>query len=257
MREIPLPEAPLIAVLAQIRFPPVASIAKEQFIGPFQEQIRQSYPVLRQEQEVNIVVTPDGVNSSGDSTPIWRFLDRSDDPAWKVSLASSFVALDTPRYASRADFLERLRRILEALDHTIAPSTFDRLGVRYVNRVRLEPTDDLTTLVRSEVLGMTTVTPGADANLVHSLADVGFRVRNATLRGRWGRLPAGARLEPLHGAPLDSPSWILDLDMYTDVAGDFDVEGLALTAEQYAEHIHRFFRWAVRPELLRRHGGNV
>ena len=89
MSEIPLPAAPLIAVLAQIKFPSVASIAKEQFIGPFQEQIRQSYPVLRQDQEVNIVVTPEGVNAAGESTPIWRFFDRSDDPEWKVSLASS------------------------------------------------------------------------------------------------------------------------------------------------------------------------
>ena len=32
--EIPLPEAPLIAVVAQIRFPPIVSITREEFIGP-------------------------------------------------------------------------------------------------------------------------------------------------------------------------------------------------------------------------------
>ena len=74
---------------------------------------------------------------------------------------------------------------------------------------------------------------------------------------RWGLIPAGTQLDRLHGEALDSPSWILDLDMYTDVSGDFDVDGLTLTAGQYAEHVHRFFRWAVMPELLRRCGGDV
>ena len=258
VEEIPLPAAPLIAVLAQIRFPPIASIAKQEFIGPFQEQIRRSYPVLRQEREVNVLLTPDGVNSAEDANPIWRFLDRPEDPEWKVSLSSSFVALDTRCYTSRTDFLGRLRRVLEALNSTIEPSTFDRIGVRYVDRVQLdETTDDLAGLVRTEVLGMSTVEPGEGADLVHSLSDAEFRLRDASLRGRWGCLPASAQLDPLHGDPLDTPCWILDLDMYSGVMGEFNVERLTSTAEQYAERIYRFFRWAVRPEFLQRYGGAV
>lgn len=256
--EVPLSNAPLIAVIAQVRFPPIASIAREDFIGPFQERIREAYPVLRQEREVSLLLTPQGVQSGGEATPVWRFLDDGQKPEWKVSLASSFVALDTSHYSSRADFLTRLRTVLDALADTVGPSVCDRLGVRYVDRVVLDdPVVDLASLVKPEVLGVATVAPGPQAELVHSISDTEFRLGDATLHGRWGRLPAGAQLDPFHGDVVDEPSWILDLDMYDTNLGSLDVDGLTSRAATFAERIYRFFRWAVRPDLLRRYGGEV
>ncbi len=256
--EVPLSNSPLIAVIAQVRFPPIASIAREDFIGPFQERIREAYPVLRQEREVSLLLTPQGVQSGGDAAPVWRFLDRGQQPEWKVSLATSFVALDTSRYSSRSDFLTRLRTVLHALAETVGPSVCDRLGVRYVDRVVLDDPDvDLTSLVKPEVLGVATVVSGAHTELVHSIADTEFRLSDATLHGRWGWLPASAQLDPFHGDVVDSPSWILDLDMYDTNPGSLDIEELTSRAATFAERIYRFFRWAVRPDLLRRYGGAV
>ncbi len=258
VEEIALPQAPLIAVVAQIRFPPIASIAREEFIGPFQERIRQQFPVLRQEREVSVVLTPSGVSPGGDPRPIWRFLDRPQDPEWKVSLASSFVSLDTSNYESRADFLRRLRAVLNALAATVAPSTSDRIGIRYVDRVQLDDADvDLKELIKPQVLGMTTVDPGGEANLAHSISDTEFQLGEATLHGRWGLIPPDTQLDPLHGDAVGTPSWILDLDMYTNKISDFDVNRLTSATEGFAAHIYRFFRWAVRPALLRRYGGSV
>ena len=45
-QEVYLPEAPLVKVLCQIRFPTIASIDKKEFIAPFQEAIRHNYPKL-------------------------------------------------------------------------------------------------------------------------------------------------------------------------------------------------------------------
>lgn len=256
--EIPLPEAPLIAVLAQVRFPPITSIAREEFIGPFQELIRHEFPVLRQEREMSVVLTPDGVKASSDSSPVWRFLDRAEDPDWKLSLAPSFIALDTSEYVSRKDFVGRLRSVLDALAETIGPASCDRVGVRYVDRVELDEADtDLSTLVRPEVLGANAVEPGGGAELVHSLSDSEYRLNEATLRARWGRIPPDTGLDPLHGEAVESPSWILDLDMYSTGLGDFDADRLAGMAETFAECIYRVFRWAVLPDLLRRYGGAV
>jgi len=256
--EVPLPRAPLIAVIAQVRFPSVASIVREDFIGPFQERIREAYPVLRQEREVSLVLTPQGVQAGGDSAPVWRFLDRDDSAEWKVSLASSFVALDTSRYTSRNDFLDRLGAVLDALAATVRPSTCDRLGVRYVDRVLLDEDDlSLASLLRAEVLGVATVEPGGDAALVHNISDSEFRLDDAVLHGRWGQLPPRAQLDPFHGDAVDAASWILDLDMYDTNLGGFDVGTLTSRAATFAERIYRFFRWAVRPDLLRRYGGEV
>lgn len=258
VEEIPLSRAPLITVVSQIRFPPITSIAREEFVGPFQERIRQQFPVLRQEREVNVVLTPSGVSPGGDPAPIWRFLDRPQDSGWKVSLAPSFVALDTSTYESRTDFLGRLRAVLAALADTVAPSTSDRIGLRYVDRVPLDQGDgDLEQWIKPQVLGMTPVQPGAGASLTHSVSDTEFQLGDATLHGRWGLIPPNTQLDPLHGDAVDVPSWILDLDMYTSAMRDFDVDRLVATTEGFAAHIYRFFRWAVRPALLRRYGGSV
>jgi uncharacterized protein (TIGR04255 family) len=258
VEEVPLAAAPLIAVIAQVRFPPVVSVAREDFIGPFQERIRKTYPVLRQELESSVVLTPQGVHAGGDAAPVWRFLDNSDQPEWKVSLASSFVALDTSRYSSRADFLGRLHTVLDALAATVNPALCDRMGIRYVDRVLLEePQDQLASLVKPEVLGVAGVDPGSHAALIHSISDTEYRLTDATLHGRWGRIPPKAQLDPSHGDVVDCPSWILDLDMYETNLGPFNVDELTAAAFKFAERIHRFFRWAIQPDFLRRYGGEV
>ncbi len=256
--EIPLPDAPLVAVVAQLRFPPIASITREEFIGPFQEAIRTIYPVLRQEREVNLVLTPQGIGGTGDSGIVWRFRDK--DGSWAVSLAPSFVALDTTAYINRSGFLSRLRVVLDALARCIGPATFDRFGLRYADRVVLDGREGpsaLDRLVRADVRGIGTSPLGSSAELVHTVSDSVFRLPDAVLHGRWGLLPAHAQLDPLHGEAVDHPSWLIDMDMYTEGLSEFDVDHVMEVAAAFAGRIYQFFRWAVEPELLRRYGGAV
>jgi hypothetical protein len=46
--EVPLKDAPLVRVIAQLRFPDSLSVGQRDSIAPFQEAIRAKYPVLRQ-----------------------------------------------------------------------------------------------------------------------------------------------------------------------------------------------------------------
>ena len=48
--EVPLENAPLVRVIAQVRYPLIASLENSSFIGPFQEAIRDDYPTLRPEE---------------------------------------------------------------------------------------------------------------------------------------------------------------------------------------------------------------
>ena len=54
--EIPLRTAPLVRVIAQVRFPVIASIDTRGFIASFQEALREAYPVLRPEMTQGFVV---------------------------------------------------------------------------------------------------------------------------------------------------------------------------------------------------------
>src|SRR4051812_9018248 len=104
--EIPLPAAPLVTVLGQVRFPEIVSIHHKPFIAGFQELVRTDYPVLRDEvlkavafnEHIGTVATSDEV--------IWRFIDET--ASWRLTLTSTFLTLETRKYVSRADFIERL-----------------------------------------------------------------------------------------------------------------------------------------------------
>jgi len=54
--------------------------------------------------------------------------------------------------------------------------------------------------------------------------------------------------------PVDVPSWILDLDMFSTVPFPFEVESILEKAGDFAQRIYALFRWAVTKEFLVRYG---
>lgn len=253
-KEIPLRNAPLVRVIAQVRFPVIVSIEKREFIAPFQEALRDTYPALRPEKIRGFVVGPQEV-APMQSQMVWRFNDV--DGKWRVSLASNFIALETTAYASRSDFLDRLQVALTGLNEHIGPKIVDRLGLRYIDRVIGQDVDDITKLVRPEVIGVLATPLAADAQQALSESLFAVPDTKAQLRARWGRVPPNRTVDPAAIEPVATPSWILDLDMFSVESRLFDTEGLVAEARTYAERIYALFRWAVTDEFLRRYGGDL
>jgi uncharacterized protein (TIGR04255 family) len=72
---------------------------------------------------------------------------------------------------------------------------------------------------------------------------------------RWGHLPPGVTTDPAAIEPVDEPSWILDLDVFTDDSAPFAVDAVLADAQRFADRVYTFFRWAVTNDFLRRYGG--
>ncbi len=251
--EVPLARAPLVRVIAQLRFPVVAALAKLDAVGPFQEAIRDRYPILRSEQPTAFVVGPQGIQIQAGAGNIWRFHDKNDK--WRVSLTTEFVALESFGYVSRDDFVSRLQEVLNSLDKCVKPAVYDRLGIRYVNRLSGPALDDLARLVQPEVLGV-----GAtkfSANLVHTMCESSFRLNSDRLNARWGLLPPGATVDPGAIEPLKELSWILDMDAFTTTQEDFSVDAVTARARSFSSRIYALFRWAVTDEFLARFGART
>jgi uncharacterized protein (TIGR04255 family) len=247
--EIALKDAPLVRVIAQLRFPEILSVEQREFVAPFQEAIRSTYSVLRQEQTQGLL-SPGGV---APPKVAWRF---SDAPGhWRVSLTPEFLALETTKYVSRSDFFGRLKSLAEALDEHVGPGQLDRLGVRYIDRITGDAVDDIATLVRSEVRGIIGTTAGAHA--VHALSEAMFELPDARVVARWGSLPPGLTVDPAVLEPAKDKSWILDLDMFSAAPMPFAVDRTVAEAERYAERIYTIFRWAVTDDFLLRYGGKL
>jgi uncharacterized protein (TIGR04255 family) len=247
--ERPLARAPLVRVIAQLRFPEVLSIERREFVAPFQDSIRAAYPVLRQDHTHGLLLTPAGVGAAKPQVA-WRFSDL--EGVWRVSLTPGFVALETTRYASRGDFLARLRAVLQALGDHVQPAQLDRIGIRYVDRLTGAPLESISALVRPEVRGLAGT--GAAGNMLHSLSETMFESHGARLLARWGCLPPEGTLDPAAIEPIAEPSWILDLDMFSTGAVPFAIDPVVEQARRYAERIYTVFRWAVTDEFLNRFG---
>lgn len=250
--EVPLRSAPLVRVIVQVRFPEILTIEQRDYVAPFQESIRKTYPILRTEHSQGLLLGPGGAAMSARPLTTWRFTDP--EGTWRTSLAPTFVALETTRYTSRADFLGRLGTVVAALQKHIDPAQVDRVGVRYIDRVTGPAVTSLADLVRPEVRGL--VGTPAEGHLAHSITESLFSAGDTErLLTRWGYLPEDATFDPAALEPVPERSWILDLDMFSTRPMPFAPEGIVSTATRYAERIYTVFRWAVTPAFLARFGG--
>lgn len=253
--EVPLTDPPLVRVIAQVRFPLIASLEKREFIAPFQEAIRGSYPVLRPEESRGVVFGPQGVADARSNTS-WRFMEASG--AWRVTLAPDFIALDTTRYSSRDDFMRRLEVVLQALKDHVDPKVVDRLGVRYIDRVSGEHLTDLPQLFRPEVAGILGSPLAEHAHQAISENVLVLPEDEGQVTVRWGLLPAQSTVDPGGLDPIDEPSWILDTDAFQSFPArgrELSVSSVVAKARGFAERNYSVFRWAVTDEFLRRYGG--
>jgi uncharacterized protein (TIGR04255 family) len=248
--EVPLPKAPLVRVIAQVRFPPILAIGGSKTVAPFQETIRAAYPISEDERVHHIVVGPSG-GPNVKEEHVWRFRDRSRN--WRVSLGTNFVSLETKAYQSRADFLERLRGVISGVENTLNPQEAQRLGIRYIDRLTGPAIERISDLVNSEVLGVSQTPVGQAAQ--HVLTDSLFPAEEGQIRARWGSLPPNGTIDPEALEPDRNSSWVLDLDMFRSDPQTFATDELTDTATQFAQRIYTVFRWIVTEEFLKFYGG--
>ena len=248
--EVALANPPLVRVIGQIAFPTLAKISQASVLAPFQERIRSVYPLLTQEEIQHIEMQPTAVPRVR-SDIIWRF--GSADGKWRVSLSSSFLALETTAYTSRTEFVGRMIALATALQATMDPQFYLRLGLRYINRMEGEALARITTLIKPEVLGVLQ-TPFKDA-AQHLITESILRTEEGQLLARWGSLPANATVDPQAVEPIAAPSWIFDLDISATGQWPFEAAAISDRLLGFAKRNYAVFRFVVQNEFLTYYGG--
>ena len=257
LTEVPLPDAPLVKVLTQVRFPMIAKIGTSEGILGFQERLRARYPVTRQESPMVLMVGPAGPIQSQLSGTVWR-MSEANGP-WAVVLAQDFVALETSTYTTRDHLLERWREVLDALSALDpGPTVVDRIGVRYVDQVEGDEfVEAMSTLVRSEILGPSNIERSDGEVLVASVSQALFHLNSMQVKATWGVVPANTVIVPGIDA-VPERSWILDVDAFVEERDQlFSTNRVVEETRLGAQRAYAFFRWAVTDEFLRRFGGEV
>jgi len=254
--EVPLPNAPLVSVIAQVRFPTLLTVRIPERMISFQEAIRNRYPYLQKEDSPPLVVMSGGeARPMGDPVVHWRFADGIGNYKWRVSVTPEFAALETRAYESRRDFLERLKAILQTLEETLGTPTHTmRFGVRYIDQIKGESMSHIEVLLRKEVLG---VAPYAGPDARQLITEFAAAAEPGELLARWGKLPASMTIDPNLLPPISEASWLIDLDVSRAGQFPFEVKGIVETASRAAERVYAVFRWMVTEEFLKAYGGKV
>lgn len=250
--EIPLAAAPLVRVLAQIRHPGLTLLVGDQGAAAALEiarRLNKDYPIYQAVKEAAIVLSPDGIREDSERySNVWRL--RSSDESWQVSITSEFVALETSLYSGRADFHRRLRPILEAYTEVVKPPISTRIGIRYTNRVDVGNTHvEIADLIQPELRGSMGAKAVDNVTLVQSFSHVKYQTSSGGSTISWGLLPASAQFD-ISIEPLQSPSWFLDIDVFTDRRTDFAPDRLVQSSDDMALRAYTHFRWAVTDKFL-------
>lgn len=258
--EVPLTGAPLVRVVAQVRFAPILAIRNPDKVAGFQEAIRMTYPNLAPEHMQHIALQIDGTPSFQDAV-IWRFNSSLKSLQWRVSLGTDFVALETAAYQSRKDFLDRLKVVLDNVESNFRPSEAQRFGLRYVNRIVGEGFERADDLVSPSVLGISRQDPDAQSSLSRAIkflmTEAHLEADEGVIQARWGHLPPNQTYDPDALEPLNKSSWTIDLDMFTRGPQTFVSDELLALATVFAERNYAVFREMVTPEFLNFYGGKA
>lgn len=254
---VQLDSAPLVRVLGQVQFAKIIKISSEQHIGDFQEVVRSEFPFLERDsaQSVQLNFDGHGVQSTANEQVIWRLFNSSKQ--WRASLTPSALTLETFAYTSRQEFLNRFKFLIEALVTSIKPTVATQVGFRYVNRLdQAQDISGLEQLVYSDLVGLLSASLRGRVELTISQAQC--KTLEGQLLVRWGLLPAGATHDPIMAPPVNSRSWMLDIDSFTTAGlstGRFQTDVLIEKTDTMANRAYAFFRWSVKPEFLERFRG--
>lgn len=209
---IPLEKAPLVRVLAQIRWPELANFNLDEVSAAMGRRLGEEYPLVSRHAEMQVTFSPAGLREQANGY-ITRFSSAEEN--WTVSIGNSFIALETSNYSDHRDFIERLQVVLASLKESATIPFTTRIGYRYTNRVVGE--DDLAHLSErfsASVLGGMGVAPQG-SELVHTITESVYRVEAAFLLVRSAQVGPNESIDPTL-APVSETSWILDLDAYDE-----------------------------------------
>ena len=121
-------------VICQLRFPEIPAIGSS-LPAAFQNAIRDEFSRFSSRQE-NLPPKLTGIPGNmalENRPPVINYQFTSNDGLWKVNLTKDFISLACANYTSWEDFARKLDKPLAAFIKLYKPSSFERVGLRYLN----------------------------------------------------------------------------------------------------------------------------
>lgn len=244
---------PLVLVLCQIRFTRKLKISDDAAVAPFQDAIELLYPKVDRVNQHSAQIQlsgagPIGVQSAS-SSPLWQFTDQNGD--WTVSLSQESVSLETRSYAHFEEFVDRLRSVAQALILTIRPTFGTRIGLRYIDEIRVAG-NDWSTAINPKLLGILSE-PSFRENCSQSFSFLNLEAGDAKINIQYGQFPNGTTVVPKPGTDTEEgPFYLLDIDMSQEFVSPsllaMNEAPIIDFVEKFHSTISSLFRWLTTDE---------
>jgi len=118
--------------VCELRFPTILELDRRP-PSEFQAKIRKIYPFYEGQ-----LLEQAGMGGSEEILKERRYLFRSKDQRWTVTVRNFSIALETSSYVDFGDFFSRFKQILNNAKELIDADFFTRIGLRYINLVPIE-----------------------------------------------------------------------------------------------------------------------
>lgn len=236
---------PLVSAVVQIIFPVILKIQTTDGIASFQDKLRNDYPEM--EKQTVIEITP-GSGANKDQLVAWQF--HNEAKTWTVSLNQQSITLFTSAYDTRKDFMEKFGSVIDRFVQEFLPGRAKRIGMRYVNRIPYDTFGKVEESISDDLVG---ILSGGDDNVLHMLTETSFKAKEGTVTARWGKMPAQGTMDAVLLPPIQDPSWIMDVDLFTNESTLFDTPKITSVVESLAERHYAIFCWMTK-EALRKVG---
>jgi uncharacterized protein (TIGR04255 family) len=248
--------SPLLLVLAQVRISPVLQMGE--FVPRIQESLRhQGFPRFRVKRTQEIVIAPKPIFGAHE-----RWLFSNKERTQTVVLAPDFVVLVASVYSVFEEFADILKKVLAIVGETTQVALSDRLGLRYVDVLRLSKGESYRDYLQPGLHGLDAATLGASSVLQQSQVKAETAMGTLVVRlwqsqdGRF--LPpdlegedVAFQIQPEPGEMLT----ILDIDHFSVKEREFNPELLVQDLWGLHDGADRAFRLGVvTPEALTRWG---
>lgn len=237
---------PLISVVCQLRFPTILKI-DAQLPVDFQEEIREQFPLFRQQtQQISFAQIPPELAKQIKIPPsavanAYEF--SSADGGTTITLTKDFLALATNNYQRWENFKANLAKPIEALEKVYSPAFFTRVGLRYQD------------LIDRSSLGLKGVGWGQllEPHIAGVLAwgDVEGSVDVSAVKAELRLQDFNGRVSLQHGLAESEDSkelcYLIDTDFFTNE--NTSIQNATNVLNSFNKNARELFRWCITEKL--------
>lgn len=224
----------------RIDYPPIFKLEKESPSG-FQEKIKSNFPISNI-KEGNIITT--GLKDKKEfidreTFNIYEFL--SENKKHITEIAKSYLGVTLLEYGTFEDFKNLIEQSFSAFNQEYAPTIITRIGLRYINEIKLDGNPlDWTNYINGNLLSSLTFVSSSKLKPTRLMNQINYLTENYSLTFNHGIFNVE------YPSPITRKEFILDYDCYTkEIKPEFVLENL----NEFHAIIQELFEKSIDVEL--------